>query len=222
MGIKTLIKKNYFLYNILACIRLAISRFKSSHGGGNVVIDNSFGKICKDVIGNNNTITLGSNSFFHKTRIRIRGNNNRIIFGENCSIGSNCSFWMEGNNISIIIGDNTTFTHSVHFCAQEDNQQIIVGDDCMFSNTITVRTSDSHPIYNEVGIRINEPRSVYIGKHVWIAPGAKIMKGAKIMDGAIIGSNTFVTKEILENSLAVGSPAKVVKMNVHWTREQIF
>ena len=137
-------------------------------------------------------------------------------------MGSNCSFWMEGNNISIIVGDNTTFTHSVHFCAQEDNMSIIVGDDCMLSNTITVRTSDSHPIYNEDGVRINGPQSVNIGNHVWIAPGTKIMKGAKIMDGAIIGSNTFVTKEIPENSLAVGSPAKVVKTNVHWTREQIF
>ena len=222
MGLKSLIKKNYFIYNLLVSMRLTISRFKSLHGGGNVIIDNAFGKVRRDVIGKNNTITLGSNSFFNKTIIRIRGNNNKITFGEKCNVGSNCSFWMEGNNISIIVGDNTTFTHSVHFCAQEDNMSIIVGDDCMFSNTITVRTSDSHPIYNEDGDRINGPQSVNIGKHVWIAPGTKIMKGAKIMDGAIIGSNTFVTKEIPENSLAVGSPARVVKTNVRWTREQIF
>ena len=222
MGLKSLIKKNYFIYNLLVSMRLTISRFKSLHGGGNVVIGNAFGKICKDVIGSNNMITLGQNSFFHKTTIKIRGNNNSITFGEKCSVGPNCSFWMEGNNISIIVGENTTFTHSVHFCAQEDNMIIKVGSDCMFSNTITVRTSDSHPIYDSENLRINIPKSVSIGNHVWVAPGTKLMKGTNIGDGSIIGSSSMVTGAIPKSCLAVGMPAKVVKDNIHWSREQIF
>lgn len=93
----------------------------------------------------------------------------------------------------------------------------------MFSNTISVRTSDSHPIYdlhNEK--RINPPQSVYIDDHVWIAPNSKIMKGVHIESGAIIGSDTLVTKDVSANSLAVGLPAKIVKENVKWTRDQLF
>lgn len=166
---------------------------------------------------------VGRNSHLTETSIHIVGNNNKIVFEDNCRVGINCSFWMEGNNITIIVGSGTTFTHSVHFCAQEDNTTIRVGQDCMFSNTITVRTSDSHPIYDlSSNKRINPARNVIIGNHVWIAPGSKIMKGAKIGDNSIIGSNTMITKEIPSNCLAVGAPSKVVKTNVSWTREKIF
>ena len=220
--LKNLIKRNFFVFQFIHYLRTKYRLFKSLHGGGNTIVFKGYGKIIKDVIGTHNTVIINNNTYLNKTTIRIRGNNNKIVFGEGCSVGPKCSFWLEGNNLEIIIGDKTSFTHTVHFCAQEENVSIIVGEDCMFSNTITVRTSDSHPIYSEYGERINNPQSVYIGMHVWIAPGSKIMKGAKIFDGSIIGSNSFVTKEIPENSLAVGSPAKVVKNNISWTRERIF
>ena len=92
----------------------------------------------------------------------------------------------------------------------------------MFSNTIVIRTSDSHPIYNGEGNRINPAKSIQIGDHVWIAPNSKVMKGVTIGDGSIIGSDTMVTKDLPSNVLAVGHPAKVVKTDVHWSRERIF
>lgn len=94
----------------------------------------------------------------------------------------------------------------------------------MFSNTIVVRTSDSHPIYEEkTDTRLNPPQNVSIGNHVWIAPNVKIMKGANILNGVIIGSDTTINAgTIKENTLAVGRPARVVKENVRWTREQLY
>ena len=71
------------------------------------------------------------------------------------------------------------------------------------------------------GKRINNAKNIHIGQHVWIAPDTKIMKGAKIGSGCIIGSNTIINNEIPCNCLAVGMPAKVVKTNVEWTREDI-
>lgn len=100
---------------------------------------------------------------------------------------------------------------------------IMIGNDCMFSNNIIIRTSDSHPIYDKnTKQRINHPQSVIIGNHVWIAPDSKIMKGVEIGDNSIIGSNTFVTKNIGENVLAVGIPAKEIKNEIFWTRESLF
>lgn len=153
---------------------------------------------------------------------RIIGNNNSILIGQDCNIGKKCSFWIEGNNITISIGDETTFTTMVHINAQEENTCIIIGNDCMFSNHIIVRTSDAHPIYDlNSNKRINLPQSILIGDHVWVAPDSKIMKGAEVGNGSIIGSNTLVTKPIPQNSLAVGIPAKVIKENVRWTREDV-
>lgn len=191
-------------------------------GGG---IFNNYGtyvRLKKDIIGHNNFITISRGAVLRKTRIRIRGNNNTLFFGENCSIGKNCSFWMEGNNISIVVGGKCTFTRDCEINAQEDDVSIIIGEDCMFSNTIVVRTSDSHPIYDLASKkRVNPARNVVIGNHVWIAPNTKIMKGANIADGVIIGSDSMVNGEIPENVLAVGRPARVVKSGVYWTRENI-
>lgn len=174
-------------------------------------------------MGKDNFILIEEGASLHDVTIRIRGNNNLIVFGKECYVGKNCSFWMEGNNISICIGEKSTFTHSVHFCAQEDNSKITVGNDCMFSNNIIVRTSDSHPIYNiDTSVRINEAKSVNIGDHVWIAPNSKIMKGVSIGAGTIIGSDSMVTRDIPSNVLAVGHPAKVVKEKIKWTREDVF
>ena len=188
----------------------------SSFGGG-------YFSISKYVNGKNNYLQIGHKCNLNNVKIRIVGNNNKIVFGDNCQVGNNCSFWMEGNNISIFIGSDTTFTHTVHFCAQEDGTSIQIGKDCMFSNNIIVRTSDSHPIYDlSTKQRINPAKNVVIGNHVWIAPNSKIMKGAKIGNNAIVGSNTMVTKEVPNNCLVVGTPCKIVKNNIDWTREKLF
>lgn len=52
---------------------------------------------------------------------------------------------------------------------------------------------------------------IYIGNGVHIGMDSVIMPGVTIGDGAIIGAKSLVTKDIPPYSLAVGSPAKVVK-----------
>lgn len=177
----------------------------------------------RDCLGVNNTIYIMGGGIVKNAKVRIRGNNNTLVIGENVHIGPRCSFWMEGNNISIVIGAGTTFTHTVHFCAQEDGTHIEVGDDCMFSNNIIVRTSDSHPIYDSrTKERLNPPASVRIGRHVWVAPSSVVMKGADIGDGVVVGSHTMVNKKIPANALVVGMPQRIVKENIYWTREALF
>ena len=49
-----------------------------------------------------------------------------------------------------------------------------------------------------------------IGNRVYIAPGAKLFGGIKIGDHVAIGSNAVVTKDLPENAVAVGVPARVI------------
>ena len=186
-------------------------------------VDNKgIGLINKHIKGLNNQIIIGHRTRLYYPEFRIVGNNNKIIINDNCRIGPNCRFWAEGNNITIIIGEHCTFTNTVHVNAQENNSSICIGADCMFSNHIIVRTSDSHPIIDlESETRINPAGNVIIGEHVWGAPNSKIMKGVNIGKNSIIGSNTIVTKDIPEDSIAVGMPAKVVRSKVKWTRDNI-
>lgn len=153
-------------------------------------------------------------------RLHIRGDDNKVIIGEGSRIGPECSFWLEGDHTTLMIGENTSFNWRVHICIQEDNMSVRIGDNCMLSNHLIIRTSDSHPIYSiETGIRINPPKPVIIGNHVWIAPDSKIFKGVTIGDGAIVGSNTLVTHDVPSNCLVVGIPARVVKENIRWSHQ---
>lgn len=179
--------------------------------------------IIKDIEGAHNVVEIGEGTQCYGTTIRIRGNNNRLVLGSGCMIGTNCSFWISGDNIEIRVGKDSSFTTTCHINASESGSRIVIGEDAMFSNNIIVRTSDDHPIYDmTTGERINPAKDVIIGEHVWIAPNTKIMKGAVIGDGCIIGSDSTVNKDIPENCMAVGRPAKVVKTNIKWTRENLF
>ncbi len=196
--------------------------FSLETGGGAV---ENYGRTLleKDIKGSGHKILINRGCYLNGVKIRIRGDNNSIVFGKGCCIGEGCSLWIEGNNSKIIIGENTTFTERCHLNAQEDSVSILIGGDCMFSNNVVVRTSDSHPIYDKnTNERVNFAKDVIIGNHVWIAPNTKIMKGAIIGDGCIIGSDTTVSKEIPPDSMAVGRPAKIVKTNIRWTREKLF
>ncbi|MEM5668362.1 CatB-related O-acetyltransferase [Bacillus cereus] len=51
-----------------------------------------------------------------------------------------------------------------------------------------------------------------IGNDVWIGANAIIMRGVSIGNGAIIGAGSVVTKDIPAYAIAVGNPAKVIKM----------
>ena len=52
---------------------------------------------------------------------------------------------------------------------------------------------------------------IHICKGVHIGMGSIIMPGVTIGEGSIIGAGSIVTKDIPAWSIAVGSPAKVVK-----------
>lgn len=220
--IKRLIKESK-IYNIYKAFSKLIPKQYESFKNGLKIKGTYNGSFVKQIIGGGNKVICEGSCYFDRTVIHITGNNNTIIFEDGCRVGPKCSFWAEGSNITIRIGAHTTFTHTVHFCAQEDGLSIEVGEDCMFSNTITVRTSDSHIITdNTTGERINPGKNVKIGNHVWIAPNSIIMKGVTIGDNVIIGTNSMATKDIPENSLAVGTPAKVVKTNINWHRKSTF
>ena len=186
------------------------------------VSNKGIGTYKRVTLGGDNFIMIESGTVMRKPLLEIRGHGNRIVIRKNCRIGESCSFCIEGNNSVIEIGDGCSFNCRIHLHVQEDNVGIYMGKDCMLSNNIIIRTSDAHPIYDNItNDRINPAKSVYIGNHVWIAPDSKIFKGAKIGNNSIVGSNSLVTKDVPEDCLVVGMPAKIVKYQVSWSRDRI-
>jgi acetyltransferase-like isoleucine patch superfamily enzyme len=55
-------------------------------------------------------------------------------------------------------------------------------------------------------------RDVRIGHNVWIGYGACILRGVKVGDNAVIGTSSVVTRNVPDNAIVGGAPAKVIRM----------
>lgn len=82
----------------------------------------------------------------------------------------------------------------------------------MFSRDIFIRTGDSHCIYStDTHQRINNPKTIIIGDHVWIGQDVMVLKGAQIGSGAVIGTRSLVpNKQLYSNTVYGGSPVKML------------
>lgn len=166
---------------------------------------------------NNNKIFLDQRFHDKKLTINFLGENSTLSIGKNCNIQGVITI---SNNSHVFIGDNFSSTGGVTILAR-DECHVSIGNDCMFATSILIRTSDEHSIYDiATDILINHNKDVSIGNHVWICDNVLVLKGSIIEDGAVIGARSLVSGLIDKNSLAVGSPAKVVKRNIYWSRER--
>ncbi|WP_141081466.1 acyltransferase [Campylobacter devanensis] len=100
---------------------------------------------------------------------------------------------------------------------------IIIGRDCMFSWSIWAGTCDYHPIMDiNSNNRLNFSKSIYIGDHVWCGQEAGISKGVFIASGSVIGAKSMVVKQCYSNTINAGNPAKQIKNDIFWLRDDIF
>jgi len=53
---------------------------------------------------------------------------------------------------------------------------------------------------------------IVIGDDSWLGVGVIVLDGVRIGEGAVIGAGSVVTNDIPDNAIAVGNPAKVIKM----------
>lgn len=214
------IKLLSILLNLLIKTRNA---FRSPiRGENNTVVNNAkLIKVRFDIVGNNNSVEISKGTILSNTLVYMRGSNHSLIIGEDVNYMGG-SIWFENNDCRIIIGKNTS-VESAHLAVTEPNRSIVIGEDCMFSYGIEVRTGDSHSIIDlDTKKRINLAQNIEIGNHVWIGARSMVLKGVKIEDNSIVGINSIVTKSVANNSIVAGIPAKVIKTNVDWKREQIY
>lgn len=94
---------------------------------------------------------------------------------------------------------------------------VIIGDDtgigghCLiFTHSAWLNALDGYPA-------IYEP--VTLGRSVWLPWRVFIMPGTTVGDGAVIGANSLATGHIPAYSLAVGSPARVIKQAPDFPRK---
>lgn len=144
-----------------------------------------------------------------------------ISIGDNFSGGCDIALWswnavnIQGDDCKLIIKDNVSITDR---CIISAANRIEIGNGCLLGRD-TFITDNSHGeniSINELNISPHERNifskgTVIIGDNVWTGKNVCIMPNVKIGNGAIIGANSVVTHNIPPYSVAVGSPAKVIK-----------
>jgi len=111
----------------------------------------------------------------------------------------------------IIIGNNVTATADLQIAAQDE---IVIEDDVMFASNIHI--NDGLHGYDNANEpyrcqKISEIAPILIKRGSWIGQNVVILPGVTVGELAIIGANSVVNKSIPDRSIAVGSPAKVIK-----------
>lgn len=170
--------------------------------------------------GNNNKITIELPSNFINCAIVMDGDNNTFnLKSTKHRTIRHTTFGIEGGS-KINVGSGLSAYRDIHIVAK-NGKNIIIGDECMFAREIMIRNNDGHVILDrKTGKLLNPPEDIIIGDHVWIAMRVLILKGAHIPNGSVVGAMSMVNKKFNEeNILIAGSPAKKIRSDIEWKRE---
>lgn len=114
------------------------------------------------------------------------------------------------NKCKLIFGDGCTIGHFNHIIATsriEFGKNVLTADKVYVSDCTHGFEDINTPIKCQSVLQKNE---IYIGDDSWIGENVCVI-GASIGKHCVIGANSVVTRDIPEYSVAVGSPARVIK-----------
>ena len=111
---------------------------------------------------------------------------------------------------NISIGDNV----SIHqMCYIDAEGGIEIGNDVSIAHRCSILSSNHGYKDSIIPIKYQDMilAKTSIKNNVWIGCGCVVLAGVCIGEGTVIGANSTVCKSIEDNSIAVGSPAKIIK-----------
>lgn len=110
---------------------------------------------------------------------------NNIHLGKNVFINSHC-YLMDGANITI-------------------GNDVFIGPYCGFYTA-------NHPLqYMPRNKGLEKALPITIGDNCWFGANVSVMPGVTIKSGCVVAAGAVITKDMPENSLIAGVPAKVIK-----------
>lgn len=140
-----------------------------------------------------------------------------LLGGGVIKTGTRIEAWIsyagERFNPTIEIGRNVHIGVNCHITAINGVQ---VGDDVLFGSNVLISDNNHGNFIRDYDLppikrKLSSKGKVIISNNVWLGDNVVVLSGVKIGNNTIIGANSVVTKDIPSFSIAVGSPAKVIK-----------
>ncbi|MES2239797.1 MAG: acyltransferase [Bacteroidota bacterium] len=117
-----------------------------------------------------------------------------MTYGGNIKIGNSCSV----NPYTVLYGHGN----------------LTIGDNVLIAGHVLIIPANHK--FDNINIPINcqglKMKGIVIKNNVWIGSGCRILDGVTIGEGAIIAAGAVVTKDVEENTIVGGVPAKLMKI----------
>lgn len=170
-----------------------------------------------------NATTVGKNVLLPDFYcIENHGEKESILIGDNNEFSSDFHIRCY-EHVKVVLGKyNWTSLRTQIVCAN----LVKIGNYCMFGRDVYISDTNEHPIdpierlnamkmfwknrkVNRYNFVDNSP--VLIGDNVWIGERSIILKGVRIGNNAVVAAGSVVTKDVPENTIVGGNPAKIIK-----------
>lgn len=86
---------------------------------------------------------------------------------------------------------------------------ITIEDNVLIAPKVSL-LSEGHPVSPEIRHSL-VPGHIHIKKKSWIGAGAIILPGVTIGENSVVASGAVVSKDVPDNTVVAGVPAKIVK-----------
>ena len=101
-------------------------------------------------------------------------------------------------------------------CKFQDQGGIFIEDGALIGHNVVLATLNHAASPKDRGSMI--PAPIRIGKNVWVGANAVILPGVTIGDGAIVAAGAVVNRDVPENTIVGGVPARVIR---HLSEEEL-
>ena len=164
--------------------------------------------------------------FYYKSKFGFWGNHSnidsplRIDGGKNIFIGNGVCIkyktWLASkpltgeNKSKLVFEDGCSIGHFNHIFATKSiilHKYVLTADKVYISDNLHGYEDVNNPVVKQA---IVQNSTVEIGEGSWLGENVCVL-GASIGKHCVIGANSVVTKDIPDYSIAVGSPARIIK-----------
>jgi acetyltransferase-like isoleucine patch superfamily enzyme len=99
-------------------------------------------------------------------------------------------------------------------CTISSFQHVSIGRECIVADRVMLIDFDHGVVEPERAVRDQGiyKRDVRVGNNVWVGYGACFLRGSRVGDNAIVGTLSVVTRDVPENAVVGGVPARVLRM----------
>jgi acetyltransferase-like isoleucine patch superfamily enzyme len=124
-------------------------------------------------------------------------------------IGDRCKIRVHEGEVSI--GAKTVMGQE---CTISAYQRVQIGRECIVADRAMLIDFDHGVVEVERPIRLQGiyKRDVTVGHNVWMGYGACVLRGVSIGNNAIVGTSAVVTRDVPENAVVAGVPARIIRM----------